>query len=265
MRRGFIAEIKAVIKRGTILSVYADEGQVGGNLKQEPTINYEDLISKARKEEKEKLYPKIESLETQNKELVGQCNNYLLKIASLEKQLEQSKTQDVNNEEVTKLQNKIGELEQELTALKEEKASFNREEIEENIRKEYEIKSYLQEKIAENKGDILTVLIETIKGDTKEEIDEAIESAKEKTLLVKKDLGLVDDQGNPISTGVKTSKSGGNKEKEDKVKDDPTSKRPPSANPKSTIVDETFDAEFVRNLDPSSKEYQEFRKKLGLN
>ena len=71
------------------LKAFADEGGEpdGAEPKTTPTINYEDLIAKARKEEKEKQYKAIEKLKTQANTLTEQHNNDLLKIADLEKQL----------------------------------------------------------------------------------------------------------------------------------------------------------------------------------
>ena len=63
-----------------------------------PTINIEDLMAKARSEEKAKLYPKIEKLEKENKALVEKNNTHLLSlgekdalITSLNKEIEQLK------------------------------------------------------------------------------------------------------------------------------------------------------------------------------
>ena len=57
----------------------------------EPTssvINYEDLIAKARKEEKEKQYKTIEKLKTQIDTLTTQHNDDLLRVADLEGKLQ---------------------------------------------------------------------------------------------------------------------------------------------------------------------------------
>ena len=41
-------------------------------------------------------------------------------------------------------------------------------------------------------------------------------------------------------------------------------KKAPASNPATDGDGEEFDAEYIRNLDPRSKEYAEFRKKMGL-
>ena len=109
---------------------------------------------------------------------------------------------------------------------------------------------YAQEQINANKDSIISILIPEITGKTKEEIDSAIASAKEKTKSIKKDLGInVDDE-----------------EDDDKKKKTPApkQKKAPVAAPASEDDGDEFDAEYVRNLDPRSKEYAEFRKKMGL-
>ena len=103
MKRGIIAEkdcrtIKAkdILKgllSSLVLDVHADEGEDNnsgegkepdnGNSKT-PTINYEDLISKARTEEKNKQYKTIEKLKGQIDTLTKQHNDDLLKIGQLE-------------------------------------------------------------------------------------------------------------------------------------------------------------------------------------
>lgn len=70
---------------GTV-TVFADEGDNGDNSK--PPINYEELIAKARKEEKQKLYGEIEGLKSQVKMLTENNNKLLLEKAEAEKALE---------------------------------------------------------------------------------------------------------------------------------------------------------------------------------
>ena len=88
--RGFIVgmrneHIKKLIE-SISLKAFADEGEDGGEGepgKITPSINYEDLIAKARREEKDKHYKTIEKLKTQVSTLTEQHNNDLLKIADL--------------------------------------------------------------------------------------------------------------------------------------------------------------------------------------
>ena len=84
--------IKKVIE-AISLRAFADEGGAPEDHSEgstTPTINYEDLIAKARKEEKEKQYKTIEKLKTQINTLTEQHNSDLLKVADLEKQLKEA-------------------------------------------------------------------------------------------------------------------------------------------------------------------------------
>ena len=72
-KSGFIAKQSTDLSkqrglyRGLLLRAFADEGDNGagdngGNGDNSPQINFETLIANARKEEKEKLYPRIKKL-----------------------------------------------------------------------------------------------------------------------------------------------------------------------------------------------------------
>ena len=215
-----------------------------------PTVNFEQMIAQARKEEKDKLYPRIKKLEEDNKTLTTSNNKYLLENAALKDEIEKLKSQPADPK-IKELEDKVKSLEDENKTLKEN--SPNEEVIRKQIEQEYEVKMYAQEQIASNKGSIISILIPEITGKTKEEIDSAIASAKEKTKTIKKDLGLsVDDEedDDDKSKGKKTPA--------------PKQKRVPAAAPSVDDGDDEFDAEYIRNLDPRSKEYAEFRKKMGL-
>lgn len=210
-------------------------------------INFEQAIAQARKEEKDKLYPRIKKAEDEVKSLTTSVNKYLLENAALKDELEKMKNQPADPK-IKELEDKVSTLESENKTLKEN--APNEEEIRKRVEAEYEVKLYAQEQINANKGSIISILIPEITGKTKEEIDSAIASAKEKTKTIKKDLGLNVDE-----------------EEDDKKKKNPAptkQKKAPVANPASDEDGEEFDAEYVRNLDPRSKEYAEFRKKMGL-
>ena len=212
-------------------------------------INFEQAIAQARKEEKDKLYPRIKKLEDENKSLTTSVNKYLLENAALKDEMEKLKNQPADPK-VKQLEDKVKSLEDENKTLKEN--APNEEDIRKKVEAEYEVKLYAQEQIAANKGSIISILIPEITGKTKEEIDSAIASAKEKTISIKKDLGIeVDEEGDDKKK---------NKSKEQPAKQ----KKAPPANPASEEDGEEYDAEYIRNLDPRSKEYAEFRKKLGL-
>src|SRR5699024_8250334 len=81
--------------------------------------------------------------------------------------------------------------------------------IREQIRAEYEVKMYAKEQLAKHNDDILPIFTEEVKGVTREEVDAAIKAAVDKSTKVKKDLGLIDEEGNPVGVPKKKKKSGG--------------------------------------------------------
>lgn len=230
----------------------------------QPQINYEQLIAQARKEEKDKLYPKIKKLEEEKANLVKIGNDNLIKIGDLTQTIQnlnaEIKTLKEGNgeetQEVKDLKSQIATLTAENEKLKNE--TPNEEELRKKIEQEYEVKLYLNEQTTANKDSILSSFMSEVQGSTKEEIDASITAAKEKSLAIKKELGLVDDEGKPIhKTSRQQSKS---KSDTQQRQNNPA----PAANPADTNPGQTYDADYIRNLDPRSEEYKEFRKSLGL-
>lgn len=255
-KRAFIAEPNRRIMFQKVignlfLRANAEEGEPTPNDQTEPApINFEQAIAQARKEEKDKLYPRIKKAEDENKTLTASVNKYLLENAALKEELEKMKNKP-EDAKVKELEDKVKNLEDENKTLKE--TTPNEEEIRKKVEAEYEVKLYAQEQIATHKGSILSILIPDIKGNTKEEIDSAIQSAKDKTISIKKDLGIeVEEEEDE------------DKKKKSKKEQPAKQKKAPPANPASEEEDDEYDAEYIRNLDPRSKEYAEFRKKLGL-
>ena len=215
------------------LKAFADEGGSGddpddsaggdGGVKT-PTINYEDLIAKARKEEKEKQYKTIEKLKGQVATLTEQHNNDLLVKADLEKAKKD-------------LEDKVSKFEGQ--------KPVNREEVEAEVRaeleKEYEVKTYKVEKMAEYKDDILVP--ELVMGTTKEEIDASIQSALERSKQIRESLG--------ISDGTKTKKK--------------TTPKTPANPSSSSVQNKDISLERLATMDVRSPEYAELRKQLGLH
>lgn len=210
----FIAESINVFKALFGVTVFAEEGEGdndsdvddnddnnddndsnndGDNNDSSPSINYEDLIAKARKEEKAKLYPKIEKLENKVEELTEKNNKKVLQveelneqIESLEKDLETAKNKATqsDDEKVNQLQSELEDKEstiEDLQAQLEDTEEVNeeelRQEIREEIENEYEVKLYREQKIAEAEGQVIP---ELVMGSTKEEIDETFEKAQER-------------------------------------------------------------------------------------
>lgn len=232
------------------------EGNTGddpanGGEQTKPTINYEDLIAKARKEEKDKQYKTIEKLRGQVATLTEQHNADLLAKAELEKQLNEAKDKltaagNGDSEQVKTLKESIKTLETEKAELDkkvkelESKKPVSREEIESEVRAEleaeYEVKTYKAEKMAELKDDILVP--ELVMGSTKEEIDASIQIALDRSKEILEKVG-----------GTKRQKR--------------TPKNP--TNPDvSKVQDSQYSYDYLASLDPASKEYAEVRQQLGL-
>lgn len=219
-----------------------------------PAINYEDLIAKARKEEKDKQYKTIEKYKVQINTLTEQHNGDLLKIADLEKKLTDAEAKltsagSGDSEEIKTLKETIKTLTKDKEDLEKKVKDFvpvNRDEVEAEVRKEleaeYEVKTYKATKMAELKDQILVP--ELVMGSTKEEIDSSIQQALNRSAEIKKSLGIDDSN---------TSKS--------KQKRTPSNPTNPSVSP---IQDKEISLEYLASLDVSSPEYAQVRKQLGL-
>ena len=203
------------------------------------TINVEDLMAKARKEEKDKLYPRIEQLEKALDSMTKSNNENLIKVATLEKDLN-----DKESESLTKLRKEVKDLKDKLTVA--EESTVSEESIRAEIEKEYEVKFYKSEKLNELKEAILPTFTDLIDGKTVEEIDTNIEVAKTKTLETKKLLGLVDDEGNPIIKDTTQT----------------ASSKPKAMNPSDNSFTEVFNEENVRSM--TREDYAKWRESKGL-
>ena len=141
------------------------------------SVNFEDLINKARKEEKEKLYKEINKLKAQLDEKVGRINELLLVIGekdetikAKEKELAQKEkdSQKTDSEEVKALKLKLTELENALAQKDSEITTIK-------------LDSYKATKMAQAGGELIP---ELVTGNTPEEIDMAIEKSKAKYLEI---------------------------------------------------------------------------------
>lgn len=246
---GFITKIR---KKLLGLSVYAD-GDVQQETQTDPTpaqtvttstINFEDLIAKARKEEKEKLYPQINSLKEEVAKITEKYNKALLTIeelkeekANLEKTITELKnaSNKSDDEKVKALNKEIEQLKKEIERLQEEKDKVNPQEIEERIRNEYEVKLYREKVIREAVEKNLGIIPELITGTTKEEIDASLELSKKRyEEIINKVVSSSSMQIPPVNTNI------------------------------SKVNTKDFSLEDLVKLDPRSQEYKELRKKLGL-
>lgn len=263
-KKSFKAErINGVIKNASVrfkafMTVHADEVNPDTSTSTpspSQTINYEQLIAQARKEEKDKLYPRITKLEEEKTAMTNSINGYLIKIGDLSKTVETLKAEnellkkgDAESQLVKDLKKQISDLEADNKKLKD--SAVDKDEIEKKIREEYEIKSYIAEKKRENKDKIFTPFMDAVTGKTQEEVDKALQDAIDKSETIKKELNLTNDTKDKSGASVKTTKS------------NPIPKVNPSAS--TGEVTPKYTAEYLRNLDPSSEEYKEFRKSMGL-
>lgn len=233
------------------LKVFAEEGsnpEEGANTT--PTFNYEDLIAKARKEEKEKQYKKITKLEGQIDTLTKQHNDDLLVKADLEQKLQDAndkltKVGNGDSEEIKTLKGTISTLEKDKTDLEQKLKAYedtppvNRDDVVNEVRaeleKEYEVKHYKVTKLAENKDALLVP--ELVFGNTKEEIDASLKSALERSEEIRKNLG--------VKNNTRTPKTPAN----------------PSV---SKVQDNEVSLERLAKMDVRSPEYAELRRQLGL-
>ncbi len=253
--------------RGSFLFfAHADEAGDGKVNPPAPAVDYEQLIAKARQEEKNKLYPEIQKLKAQVEALTQQSNDNLLAKGRAEAEVEALKAQIEKGEsdEITKLKAKVEALEEENKKLKE--STPDESKIREELQKEYEVKDYIREKIAESQkdGKLLKAFSKNVSGKTKEEVDASLAEAIKASDEVRAELGRKkksDDKD--TSKDSKNDDDGKEKEKGDDKGNPGT---PPAPNPTSFKVGgKEYTQEYVRNLDPRSEEYKKFRKEvLGL-
>lgn len=247
IQNGFKAEKNKFMNK-LIISAKAEEVEVEPPVEgtpNEPTtpvapspVNYEDLLAMTRKQEKDKLYPIIQKLETENKALVEKNNANLLavgqkesEIAELKKTIEDLKATSNKgaSEKEKELQSTIDNLTKEIEELK--STTISREDVEKEIREEYEVKLYREQKLREM-GD--TVIPELVVGSTKEDIDKSLEISQAQFNKIQErilnSLGTVP----VVNTNV------------------------------SSFQNANVSLEDIAKLDPRSPEYAQLRAKLGV-
>ena len=128
--RGFKRVLKTLV-----LGAYADEGgsestpvaepvstpepqsTKGSEPAPAPLYNFENLIAQARKEEKDKLYPKIKKLEKELQVMTKSNNDNLLEVARLKDELAAAKSVD-ESEVVKGLKTELKKVKQEFEDFK---------------------------------------------------------------------------------------------------------------------------------------------------
>lgn len=244
-KAGFIKERNSLLHMAKSFFVVAKADEPTGEPVQEPvqepkvqTINYEDLIANARKQEKEKLYPQIKKLEDEKNSLISKNNEALLTLGEKENEIQSLKAQikDIQNNSTKGESETITTLRAEVENLKAENKKLNdnlvsRDDLEKEIRSEYEVKLYREQKLREV-GD--NVIPELVHGTTKEEIDNSIKVAQDRyNEITSKVLGNIQA---PINNGGVSS----------------------------TFKASDLKVEDLVNLDARSPEYAQLRAKLGL-
>ncbi len=241
-----------------VLSVFADEGNpdptppINTPSNSGSSLNYEELIKMARQEEKDKLYGQINTLKEKVNLLTESNNEALLKCAEWKNKYEGEIAKQNNgekSEEVTQLETKIEELNQQIEELKnntpDEKA------LREKIEAEFTVKNHLSTIKEKNKDKVLAVFIDEITGNTVDEINASLEKAIAKSESVREQ---VIGSKTPSTEEPKPQQNNGSQPQV-----------PPTANPSGNgTMPQNFDPEYVRKLQPGTPEYAEFRKSLGL-
>ena len=252
--KNLISYINAALNNNLFLTAFAEENteqpKNEGN-----TMNFEQLIAQARREEKEKLYPQIEKLKAQAEVLTKQVNEALLAKGAAEKELADLKESQKkgDSEEVTKLKAQVEALKSDNENLK--KNTVSEEDLRKKLEEEYQVKLYAKDKLAENKDKILSVFAEKVVGNTKEEIDLAIEKVIASSDEIRKELG-VEDKKKPEKKDSKDDKG---------KKENNSQNNPPAPNPQGGEGEKgKFDLEYIQSLDPRSEEYTKWRKSVGL-
>lgn len=251
---GMKSERKLLTKLAKALSVkvYADE--VDNNTppkvdppkeEEKPSINYENLIAQARKEEKDKMYVTINDLKSQLATMTNNNNSNLIVIGELKSQI--AKLEEDLGKKVEDTQT-VKDLLAQIEVLKGEKETLKatiRQEVESELEEKNKLETFKATKVEEFKKDIIPTYLDEVKGNSEEEILASIEEVKKKSLKVKQDLGLVDEKGNVINLTKKKDS-------------------PPPTNPDKKGKEE-LDLEYLAGLDVKSPEYAEYRKKMGLD
>ena len=188
--KNLISHINTALNNNLFLTAFAEENPAEPPKNEGNTMNFEQLIAQARREEKEKLYPQIEKLKAQAEVLTKQVNEALLAKGAVEKELADLKESQKkgDSEEVTKLKAQVEALKSENEDLK--KNTVNEEDLRKKLEEEYQVKLYAKDKLAENKDKILSVFAEKVVGNTKEEIDSAIEKAIASSDEIRKEIGV---------------------------------------------------------------------------
>ena len=207
---GFITKINMI---NNVLTISAKAEEVVTTDETTPVVNYEDLIAKARKEEKDKLYSQLQGKDTKIHDLTEKNNSLLLGMSAKDEEIQALKNEikglksantKSENETIRGLEEEKNNLLATIDQLKNEQVQV--EEIENRIKNEYEVKLYRMEKL-NSVGD--EIISELVTGTTKEEIDASFEVAKAKYDSIKERYVSKTTQSIPVAN-VDTSQLNAN-------------------------------------------------------
>jgi predicted RNase H-like nuclease (RuvC/YqgF family) len=251
--KNFVAYVRSMLKRKAFINVFAegtdpnDGGTDPQGGQQDPpaqpqtqpqadpqpsgTVNFEDLIAKARKDERDKLYGEINKLKEKNNSLLLVIQDRDNKIVDLEKQVgkldKDYKKVSKDLEDGTKTNKTVSELTATISTLERQL---------EELQVQYEsdvnslkLNSYKKEQIASAGGEIIP---ELVTGNTEEEITASIELAKQRYAEITQ----------RAVQGVQI----------------------PRANPSATQIQLGADLSMDQIAQTTTKDWAEMRKKLGL-
>ena len=247
---GINAKLMDVIRKVMVRNVLAEEPQVSSQ--QTQTVSYEQLIARARQEEKDKLYPQLQAEKDKVKELIQKNNELLVKMGSLQNEYDVVKAQldDFKNNKGANENAEITRLKEELNKVQKEYKEFKagvvdeatlRQQVEAEVKQQYEVEMYKVEKLNsdEFKGQIIP---ELVSGDTKEAIDESLAKSKARyEELIGVNKNQQQQQGQQLGA-VPTM---------------------PVGNPNTqSFISATISAEEIQRMTP--EQWAEYRTKLGL-
>ena len=246
---GINAKLMDVIRKVMVRNVLAEEPAPAP---QPQPVSYEQLIARARQEEKDKLYPQLKAEKDKVAELTSKNNDLLVQVGTLKNENDVMKAQieDLKNNKGANENAEITRLKEELNKVQKEYKEFKagvvdeatlRQQVEAEVKQQYEVEMYKVEKLNsdEFKGQIIP---ELVSGDTKEAIDESLAKSKaryEELIGVNKNL----QQPQVQQLGAV-----------------PTM---PVGNPNTqSFISATISADEIQRMTPA--QWAEYRTKLGL-
>ena len=248
---GINAKLMDVVRKVMVRNVLAEEPVPP---QQPQPVSYEQLIARARQEEKDKLYPQLKAEKDKVAELTSKNNDLLVQVGTLKNENDVMKAQieDLKNNKGANENAEITRLKEELNKVQKEYKEFKagvvdeatlRQQVEAEVKQQYEVEMYKVEKLNsdEFKGQIIP---ELVSGDTKEAIDESLAKSKaryEELIGVNRNQQQQPQQGQQLGA-VPTM---------------------PVGNPNTqSFISATISAEEIQRMTP--EQWAEYRTKLGL-